>query len=331
MLRAFVPRRLLIALPLAFACASSPASAEGKADTTKADALFNAGRSLLDAGEYADACPKFAEAQRLAPGLGVTLYLADCYERLGRTLSALTEFQRAEHIAEARADKRGAVAHERATHLATQVPSLSIEVPPQTRVEGLVVTRDGEEMPVSAWGAPVTLNPGPHVVRASAPGKAAREVSVSLPREQRTLTVTLAPLEAPAPEALAAPPHEPPVLPPLRRSPTRTGVAIALGGAGIATLATAIVLGLVAKSKADESNDGPCNFTDHCTPQGLSLRSSAIHLGNASTALFAVGAVAVGSGVIVYLTAPKTVLTTGLYIAPALGAGWGELRVGEAW
>src|SRR5271156_3731975 len=82
-------------LACAIALTSFPAWAQKTAEVGKADALFNAGRSLLDAGEYADACPKFAESQKLAPGLGVTLYLADCYERLGRTHSALMEFKRA--------------------------------------------------------------------------------------------------------------------------------------------------------------------------------------------------------------------------------------------
>src|SRR5579859_1882956 len=138
---------------------SSPALAQQAPEVSKADALFNAGRSLLEAGEYADACPKFAEAEKIAPGLGVTLYLADCYERLGKTASALAEFHKAEQIAQQRADKREAVAHERAARLEAQVPALAIVVPPAAREPGLLITRDGERVPEEAWGTPALIDP----------------------------------------------------------------------------------------------------------------------------------------------------------------------------
>jgi hypothetical protein len=46
-----------------------------------ADALFNEARKLSEKGDHAAACPKFEESKRLANGLGVTLYLADCMQK----------------------------------------------------------------------------------------------------------------------------------------------------------------------------------------------------------------------------------------------------------
>src|SRR5580658_2599132 len=167
-----------------FACAVAltvvPARAQKAPEVGKADALFNAGRSLLEAGEYADACPKFAESQKLAPGLGVTLYLADCYERLGRTASALAEFRRAALIASERGDKRGAVAQERAANLESQVPELVIVVTPATRAQGVTVIRDGEPVPSTQWDLPTPIDPGDHEVSVSAPSKTTRHLIAKL-------------------------------------------------------------------------------------------------------------------------------------------------------
>jgi hypothetical protein len=42
--------------------------------------LFDEAERLVASGKYADACPKYAESNRLDPQLGVLMYLADCYE-----------------------------------------------------------------------------------------------------------------------------------------------------------------------------------------------------------------------------------------------------------
>ena len=72
----------------------------------------------------------FAESKRLAPGLGVTLYLADCYERIGRTASAWTEFKAAEGLARARSDQRAEVARALAQALEPKLERVTIVVAP---------------------------------------------------------------------------------------------------------------------------------------------------------------------------------------------------------
>ncbi|NOU28880.1 MAG: hypothetical protein HOO96_13330, partial [Polyangiaceae bacterium] len=49
-----------------------------------AETLFREGRKALEAGDYAVACAKFAESQRIEPAPGTLLNLAGCEERSGK-------------------------------------------------------------------------------------------------------------------------------------------------------------------------------------------------------------------------------------------------------
>ena len=58
-----------------------------------AEALFDQGRKLMEAGDYEQACPKFVGNQRLDPTSCTLLNIGTCYENLGRTTSAWTAFK----------------------------------------------------------------------------------------------------------------------------------------------------------------------------------------------------------------------------------------------
>jgi hypothetical protein len=111
-----VKRRLAGALALASLFASAVAGAD-TTDEARADALFQEAKALRGAGRIAEACAEFEESRRLDEGIGVTLYLADCYQQAGELPRALHEFRRAESLAAARGDARAAVAHRRAEAL----------------------------------------------------------------------------------------------------------------------------------------------------------------------------------------------------------------------
>ena len=95
-----------------------------------ADVLFEEGKRLRDAGMIQEACSKFAESQALAPGVGITLHLGDCYERLGQTASAWAEFTRAEKLAADQKDSREAVAHARAVALEPKLHQATVATAP---------------------------------------------------------------------------------------------------------------------------------------------------------------------------------------------------------
>src|SRR5690349_11629781 len=120
---------LLVVLP------SAPARAEGGAsDKASAEALFDDALRAMKEGKYAEACPKLENSQRIDPGVGTLLYLADCYEKIGRTASAWATFREAQSQAEASGQaKRAKAARERVDKLDPQLSYLTIEVAEGTR------------------------------------------------------------------------------------------------------------------------------------------------------------------------------------------------------
>src|SRR5688500_5437698 len=98
-----------------------------QAPDRKADELFAEGRRLMARGDYDQACPKFAEAERLRHGVGTLLNLADCYERLGKTASASRVFLEAAAAAHAASDARVEIARDRARALEGRLLRLTID------------------------------------------------------------------------------------------------------------------------------------------------------------------------------------------------------------
>jgi tetratricopeptide (TPR) repeat protein len=74
------------------------AAAQSK-DEAAARALFDEARQLRESGQYALACPKLEEAKRLFTSAGLVFNLADCYEKVGRTIEARSMFDEASRVA----------------------------------------------------------------------------------------------------------------------------------------------------------------------------------------------------------------------------------------
>jgi hypothetical protein len=315
-----------------------PAGAQATAqDQAVAQSLYDEARKLSTAGKWGDACPKLEESQRLDPTPVTEFYLADCYERAGRTASAWTTFldlAAGEHknggTKEAEREK---VARDRAKALEPKLSQLVIDVPAAVRVAGLVVKRDGGAVRDGQWGAPVAVDPGKHTIEATAPGKKPWTTTTDVEGAGQTATVHVEALaDAPAD---VPPPGTGPVTPlpatPLAdeqkpASPLKT-VGLVVGGVGVAGLAVGTIFGVLALSKNSSANSGHCGGAfggaNQCDSTGVSLRSTAVSDGNISTIALIAGGVLAAGGATLFLVAPSAHVQA----VPAVGTNGGGFLV----
>src|SRR5579859_2493469 len=160
---------------------AQPASGTAAAPSGKvvAEALFEEGRKLVGDGKYAEACPKFADSERLDPSASTLLNLASCYEKLGRTASAWATFREAASAANAvgRADYMG-TAQRHADALSPRLSRLTVTV--AGSLAGIRVERDAAAVDPAEWGTPIPVDPGEHTIAATAPGHQAWATTVDM-------------------------------------------------------------------------------------------------------------------------------------------------------
>lgn len=274
-------RRGLIALGIV----AGAAGARADTDPAGAQALFDEGQKLVAAGDYPQACPKFAASQRLEPAIGTLINLADCYEHVGKLASAWARYLDAATLAE-RAGQlpRAKKAREHAKALEPRLCRLAIVVEGVGYTE---VRRDDFVMEPATYGVAVPVDPGPHVIRASGPAVAPFEASVDVHVEGETVRVVVRP---------------PPEAPLHHAGRSQRIVGFVLGGIGVAALGVAAGLGLHARARWKDAQ-ADCEGTV-CGPRGVALADDASRAAALADIGLLVGGVALVAGVVIVLTAP---------------------------
>jgi hypothetical protein len=316
-------RSRALALVVAFVAIAAPA----RAQQSEADKLFDEGAALMKQQKYADACPKFEQSNKLDPQVGGLLWLADCYEKNGQTASAYKTYKDAQKMAIERKDKqqRDKVAQKHIGQLEGHLTKLTILAPQEGKPEGLEVMRDGEKLGVSDLGLAVPLDPGMHVVSATAPKFKAWEKKLEVSGDGNTVTVTVGPLEK---EESAAPPP-PHVVEEGDPGTTFHVAGLVVGLSGLVAIGIGSAFGVIAMGKLSDSNaNNHCDAADTCDATGLGLRSDAKDAALISTILFVAGGVAVAAGVTIFVLAPKKKHAALAHVAPAVGPGFYGLSLG---
>lgn len=327
---------ILTALPAISFAQPSP-----ERDKVAAQALFEEGRQLVTAAKFSEACPKFADSQRLDPSPSTLLNLASCWEKLGRTATAWAVYREAESAASAA--KRSdyvAVAERHAASLAPTLARLTIAV--SQPVDGLQIKRDDVTVGSAEWGVAIPVDAGSHAVEATAAAYKGWKVTVDVPRDGAQLTVTVPVLEplpiehATAPPPANAPPPptpSPPAMEPPPSTNTQRVVGLVVGGVGLLGLGASGVIALVANAKKQDSlSDNHCPTPNQCDVAGVSLRNQALAAGDAATVAFAIGAAALVTGGVLWLTAPHATASRAASIAAiAIAPGLGGAIVEGSW
>jgi hypothetical protein len=287
----------------------------------------------MQAERYGEACPKFAESQRLDPGTGTLLNLGVCHEREGKLASAWAEFSEVLTFAQrdGRQD-RVQYAKERIAAVEPRLSRLKIELAPGADAPGLEISLDGKVVGRATLGVAIPVDPGPHEIAALAPGKRPFKSTAVAPEGPGKVAVLIpaledAPAEAAAPAAPVAVGASPTADRPASDGKTQRTVAYVLGGAGIVGIGLGAVFGLNAISKNDESNENGCVGND-CTPDAAELRKDAQSAGTISTVAFALGGAALAGGVVLLLTAPHGKSESAPTARVSIGPGGGRIELG---
>jgi hypothetical protein len=237
------PRARALVACLAVTGAAGPAHAE----RSRADVLFEEGRALLEAKDYAAACPKLAESHRLEPGGGTALALAICREGEGKTASAFAAYRDALFYAKRdRRKDREDHATAKMIELEPRLPKLRIVVSDAAKAQGVSVTLDREPLGPTLEGARTNVDPGEHEVSVSAVGLASRVVRL-VAAPGKTIELVVEPLVV----APVVAPTLPGPAPERRVGPTRT-TGLVVGAVGVVGVVLGSYYGLRALSLGDD-------------------------------------------------------------------------------
>lgn len=265
---------------------------------TDADRLFDEGRALAAAGDFAAACTKFAESLELDHSLGTMLNLADCHEKQDHLREAWRLFTAVALESARSADtKRTTYARERATSVAAKLVTIVIQV-----------ERPMIGMSITVADRPV--EPSMQIIDLVEPG--ATEIRASVPRHPpftktvdgvagATVHVTIPPFEEPAETTTR-----------YERQRGRVYLAIGLGVGSVVVGGTAFGFALKGRSDYNTVADG-----DHCDRVGGGIRcdavgTAAIHDAQRLANIGTIGAITGGAlgiaAIVVFATAPMNAI-----------------------
>jgi len=308
-------RRARLAVSIATLLAGVPLHAH--AASPVAEALFEEGRRLLEAGRTDEACVKLAESLAQEASSGTLLNLALCHETQGHVATAWAEYRAAARLArnQGRAD-RAEAADERALLLEPKLPRLTLNA--ERVVPGLTVSIDDDAVGEGALGLAVPIDPGEHRVTVGAPGHVSWTTTVIIERGgQHTLQIPALeaepppPLNAPTPSAAAGGPLARAASPATAspRAPARDETPVStvplagliVGGAGVVALGVGVGFGLSSLASYD-SADELCRSHFDCSDPAIAERRSAESAAWISNVALGVGLVGVGVGAYLVVT-----------------------------
>lgn len=289
------------------------------ADKEQARTFGREGITLYEDGKLEEAIVQFRKANALNPTPQGALYLARCYEKLGRLMRArdlYTDivFKVPPPTATQNMRDAHAAAQTELDTLRPRIPELTVVLtgnPPATAE----VTIDGTVVPAADLTGR-NLDPGAHTLRLVSRGKVLTERTVTLSEGQRarielsvpaaTLHVLSSPelYETPSTSRPAAPPPLVPIEPGSDQTSPSTGrrvLPFVALGAGVVGLGVGIGTGVAALEKADEIKQKCGPTTRPCSKYLEPTWRDANTFGTASTAGFIAGGIGVGVGALLLL------------------------------
>jgi hypothetical protein len=287
------------------------------AQNAAAEALFSDGERLLKEGKVAEACDAFEGSNRIEARAGTLVNLGLCREQNGQLASAWSAFKDA--LTRVKDPKKQEIASDHVAAIEPKLSYLTISVPDESRIDGLVVSRNTVPVDAALWNRAIPLDGGTYVIAGRAPGHEEWSTTVVVAKESAKVTVDVPKFKelgklVPSPEQPAQPskPAEP-VDEAVPQSPStftpKRKAAIGIGAVGVLAVGSGVLLGLQAKGYEDDAYALCPNPSTAC-PDGnrandlIDKADSRALFANVS---FGVGAAAlIGAGVLWFLGVPAT-------------------------
>ena len=296
----------LLAVTFALLAGANVANAQ----SAEAEALFAEGDRLTSAGKLAEACTAFEGSNRIEPRAGTLIRLGECRERTNQIAAAWSAYKDA--VTRGKDPRKLQLARAKAAELEPRLSFLTISVPDESRVDGLVITRDGNVVDPVLLNRAMPIDGGNYVIGGRAPGVEEWRTSVSVPAERGKVSVEVPKFKEMA--KLAAQQATPPlsalhVVEPLLplTSPegsawtTRRKISIGVGGAAVVTAIAGVFVGLRATAKRDDAHalcpDPMLACADAPAATDLTRSAHGLSIG-ADIAFGAAGAIAIGAAVL---------------------------------
>ncbi len=312
---------------LGLAWAGSASAQENFQAVSAAKTLFEQGQQQMEKQDYEAACASFKASNEAVARVGTLLNLAACYEKAGKLASAWGAYFDAISLGRRQnKPEYEEFAQKKKDELEPKLLKMTIVVPPEVKVDGMKITRDKVLVEPVAYGVPIAVDSGKHVIEATAPRKLPFHTEVNVDEEHKLVEVKIEKLaDAPIAWPRSNQPQivERVVEVPSAWTPLRIGGVVA-GSLGIASVIVGSVLGLVANDKYQSALKNDCGGNPNaCTAVGVTNGSAAHDMANVATGLFVGGLIAVAAGVTLFIigtpSKPET-QQTALRIVP-LGSG----------
>ena len=317
------PRHHLVRFPTSFlSCAallaiasSAAAQAPSGEDVASARTLGVEGVRLADSGNCTAAVPKLEAAEKLYHAPTTLERLGECQVNLGRLVAGTENLNRVvRETLPPNAPPPFVAAQQRAAQLLAVAQSrigklrIHVEGAPLDKVSATV---DGATVPSALFDSGRPTDPGPHEVKATAPGFKTATASLQLAagsEQQVSLVLEPDPNAALPAGATSAAPGTPPggeAQPPVVASTSASGpnripafIAFGVGGVGVVIGAISGIMALGTKSSLDNAcANKVCPSASQSDIDALSTRATVSTIG------FIVGAAGVALGTVLLVTA----------------------------
>jgi hypothetical protein len=310
----------------------------GTAGAQNADAefVFNKAIRLEAEGKTPEACDAFEASNRIEPRAGTLIRLGQCREKQGRRVSAWSAYKDA--LTRVKDPIKKKLAEDRISALEPTLSYLTVSVPDDARVDGLVVMRNGITLEPVLWNCAVPVDAGAYTISGSAPGhepwqttievaQAGDKASVEMPRF-KAIKALVEPALAPSAVKQPIDDVDPPLVDAQSRFTGKRKLALGLVGAGLAAIAGGVVLGVQAKGLEADAfalcPDPAMMCADSAQAQELADRGAS--RGRAANVAYGLGAATVVGAAILWFTgAPQR--ADRIAVTPLRGSGVTGLTV----